>query len=67
MIELAKRVGSVPELAKNPTDVVLMGLLPGPDINQWFFGQIVCIQLFHFMVPKTFTPSKYMRSQCIQK
>jgi len=36
----AGRFGPVPNPAKNPTHFVLAGLLPGPDRNPHFLGQV---------------------------
>ena len=51
--------------AKNSTRFVVAGLLPGPDIHLQLFGQVVPEPRFHFMVPATFGPIKYMSSDCI--
>ena len=34
------RFGSVPDPARNPTRFVLVGLLPGPDVEPWVFGLV---------------------------
>jgi len=52
--------GSVPDPANDPTRCVLAGLLPGTDINPWFFGQVGPGLQFHNLVPATLAPIKYM-------
>jgi len=54
------RFSSVPNPAKNLNCFVLAVLLPGPDINPRFFGQVVPGPQFHITVPATLPPTKYM-------
>jgi len=56
---------SVPNPAKKLNRFVLAGLLPGPDINPRLFGRVVPGPRFHFTVPATFAPIKYLSSDHI--
>jgi hypothetical protein len=49
----------------NPTHSVMAGLIPGPDINARFFGRFKPGPRFHITVPATFTPIKYLSTDCI--
>jgi len=55
-VQFSARPGQKPE----PLDYA--GFLPGPDIISWFFGQVVPRLQFHFTVPATFAPIKFLSS-----
>ena len=57
--------GTGQEPPSNLTRSVLVGLLPGPDINPRFFGPVEPRPWFHITVPTTFTPIKYLSSDRI--
>ena len=57
-----KDPGAGQEPPSNPNRVSGTGLLSGPYINLWFFGRVVPGQWFHFTVPPTFAPIKYLSS-----
>jgi len=54
------RFGSVPDPSKKPKHTVLVGLVPGPDINLQFFGQVYHTAKPHFRELSTLAPIKYL-------
>jgi hypothetical protein len=55
-----RRLGLVPDPAKNPTRFVWVGLLPGPDINPGFFRWVYHTAELHFCELSTLAPIKYL-------
>jgi len=53
------------EPPSDSTRSVLVGLLPGPDINPMFFGRVEPGPQFHITVPATLAPIKYLSSDHI--
>jgi len=56
--------GPVPDLAKNLTRFILVGLLPGPDKSTRIFGCVEPPRRFHFKVPATLAALKYLSPDC---
>jgi len=64
-MEPEKQFISVPYQSSNPTCFVLVGLLPGLEINPRCFGQVLHTAGPHYCGLKMLTPIKYLSSDYI--